>query len=164
MFPKAKSIHLVGTDRPEATMIYSGFFNEVTKQNRKNILTNILIIKIWNIPRSKLVIQILAANPLNPVKLTLVSPDPANQQLAQVHFTGIYFVWNCTVHSTPIKNERTMTPTKLIYNFMFYVFRIVLRPRPCWFTRGASWPPGVASTTISGTSKYGLRIEIQEFN
>ena len=26
---KAKSIHLVGTDRPEATMIYSGFFNEV---------------------------------------------------------------------------------------------------------------------------------------
>jgi len=51
---KAKSIHLVGTDRPEATMIYSGFFNEI-----------------------------LAANPLNPVKLTLVSPDPANQQLAQ---------------------------------------------------------------------------------
>jgi len=51
---KPKSIHLMGTDRPEATMIYAGFFTEI-----------------------------LAANPLNPIKLTLVSPDPANQQLAQ---------------------------------------------------------------------------------
>ncbi|XP_023327013.1 putative protein MSS51 homolog, mitochondrial [Eurytemora carolleeae] len=51
---KAKSIHMVGTDRPEATMIYSGFFTEI-----------------------------LAVNPTNPIKLTLVSPDPANQQLAQ---------------------------------------------------------------------------------
>jgi len=51
---KPKSIHLVGTDRPEATMIYSGFFTEI-----------------------------LMANPLNPIKITLVSPDPANRQLAQ---------------------------------------------------------------------------------
>ena len=51
---KPKSIHLVGTDRPEATMIYAGFFTEI-----------------------------LAANPLNPIKMTLVSPDPANRQLAQ---------------------------------------------------------------------------------
>merc|ERR1711997_349848 len=42
-----------GTDRPEATMIYAGFFTEI-----------------------------LAANPINPIKLTLVSPDPANKQLA----------------------------------------------------------------------------------
>merc|ERR1711944_271316 len=49
-----KSVHLVGTDRPEATMIYAGFFHEI-----------------------------LAANPLNPIKLTLVSPDEANHQLAQ---------------------------------------------------------------------------------
>ena len=50
---KPKSIHLMGTDRPEATMIYAGFFTEILK-----------------------------ANPLNPIKLTLVSPDPANKQLA----------------------------------------------------------------------------------
>jgi len=50
---KPKSIHLMGTDRPEATMIYAGFF-----------------------------IEILNANPGNPIKMTLVSPDPANQQLA----------------------------------------------------------------------------------
>merc|ERR1711899_464384 len=49
-----KSVHLVGTDRPEATMIYAGFFHEI-----------------------------LAANPLHPIKLTLVSPDEANRQLAQ---------------------------------------------------------------------------------
>jgi len=51
---KPKSIHLMGTDRPEATMIYAGFFTEI-----------------------------LAANPINPIKITLVSPDPANKQLAQ---------------------------------------------------------------------------------
>ncbi len=45
-----KSVHLVGTDRPEATMIYAGFFHEI-----------------------------LAANPLHPIKLTLVSPDQANR-------------------------------------------------------------------------------------
>ncbi len=45
-----KSVHLVGTDRPEATMIYAGFFQEI-----------------------------LAANPLHPIKLTLVSPDEANR-------------------------------------------------------------------------------------
>ena len=50
---KPKSIHLMGTDRPEATMIYAGFFTEI-----------------------------LQANPINPIKLTLVSPDPANKQLA----------------------------------------------------------------------------------
>lgn len=49
-----KSVHLVGTDRPEATMIYAGFYHEI-----------------------------LACNPLNPIKLTLVSPDPANQQLSR---------------------------------------------------------------------------------
>ena len=49
-----KSVHLVGTDRPEATMIYAGFYHEI-----------------------------LAANPLSPIKLTLVSPDDANQQLAK---------------------------------------------------------------------------------
>ena len=48
-----KSVHLVGTDRPEATMIYAGFYHEI-----------------------------LASNPLNPIKLTLVSPDEANRQLA----------------------------------------------------------------------------------
>merc|ERR1711863_252207 len=37
-----KSVHLVGTDRPEATMIYAGFYHEI-----------------------------LASNPLNPIKLTL---------------------------------------------------------------------------------------------
>ena len=49
-----KSVHLVGTDRPEATMIYAGFYHEI-----------------------------LASNPLNPIKLTLISPDDANQQLAK---------------------------------------------------------------------------------
>eukprot|EP00096_Caligus_rogercresseyi_P000148 TRINITY_DN1040_c0_g1_i1.p1 TRINITY_DN1040_c0_g1~~TRINITY_DN1040_c0_g1_i1.p1 ORF type:complete len:405 (+),score=130.91 TRINITY_DN1040_c0_g1_i1:114-1328(+) len=49
-----KSVHLVGTDRPEATMIYAGFYHEI-----------------------------LASNPLHPIKLTLVSPDDANQQLAK---------------------------------------------------------------------------------
>jgi len=49
-----KSVHLVGTDRPEATMIYAGFYHEI-----------------------------LASNPLNPIKLTLISPDEANRQLAQ---------------------------------------------------------------------------------
>ena len=39
-----KSVHLVGTDRPEATMIYAGFYHEI-----------------------------LASNPLHPIKLTLVS-------------------------------------------------------------------------------------------
>lgn len=50
----AKSVHLVGTDRPEATMIYAGFYHEI-----------------------------LASNPAHPIKLTLVSPDEANRQLAQ---------------------------------------------------------------------------------
>lgn len=49
-----KTVHLVGTDRPEATMIYAGFYHEI-----------------------------LASNPLNPIKLTLISPDDANQQLAK---------------------------------------------------------------------------------
>lgn len=49
-----KSVHLVGTDRPEATMIYAGFYHEI-----------------------------LASNPLHPIKLTLVSPDDANRQLSQ---------------------------------------------------------------------------------
>ena len=40
---KPKSVHLMGTDRPEATMVYTGFFTEI-----------------------------LAAHPLNPLKLTLV--------------------------------------------------------------------------------------------
>ena len=51
---KPKSIHLMGTDRPEATMIYAGFFTEI-----------------------------LAANPLNPIKLTMVSPSAGNRQLAK---------------------------------------------------------------------------------
>lgn len=49
-----KTVHLVGTDRPEATMIYAGFYHEI-----------------------------LASNPLHPIKLTLISPDEANQQLAK---------------------------------------------------------------------------------
>lgn len=49
-----KSVHLVGTDRPEATMIYAGFFHEI-----------------------------LAANSAHPIKLTLVSPDQANATLAK---------------------------------------------------------------------------------
>lgn len=49
-----KSVHLVGTDRPEATMIYAGFYHEI-----------------------------IVSNALNPIKLTLVSPDDANHQLAQ---------------------------------------------------------------------------------
>ena len=49
-----KTVHLVGTDRPEATMIYAGFYHEI-----------------------------LASNPNNPIKLTLVSPDEANHQLSQ---------------------------------------------------------------------------------
>jgi len=49
-----KSIHLVGTDTPEATMIYAGFYTEM-----------------------------LACNPLNPIKLTMVSPSAGNRQLAK---------------------------------------------------------------------------------
>jgi len=64
---KPKSIHLMGTDRPEATMIYAGFFTEI-----------------------------LAANPLNPIKMTLVSPDPANKQLAS----------DCGPKSPMLINER----------------------------------------------------------
>ncbi len=45
-----KTVHLVGTDKPEATMIYGDFFHEI-----------------------------LAANPLHPIKLTLISPDEANK-------------------------------------------------------------------------------------
>merc|ERR1711936_636843 len=61
---KPKSIHLMGTDRPEATMIYAGFFTEI-----------------------------LAANPIN---MTLVSPDPANKQLAS----------DCGPKSPMLINER----------------------------------------------------------
>lgn len=49
-----KSIHLVGTDTPEATMVYAGFY-----------------------------IEILNSNPLNPIKLTMVSPSAGNRQLAK---------------------------------------------------------------------------------
>jgi len=49
-----KSIHLVGTDTPEATMVYAGFY-----------------------------IEILNCNPLNPIKLTMVSPSAGNRQLAK---------------------------------------------------------------------------------
>lgn len=51
---KPKSVHLVGTDTPEATMIYAGFY-----------------------------VEILNTNPLNPIKLTLVSPSSGNRQLAK---------------------------------------------------------------------------------
>merc|ERR1711892_626074 len=51
---KPKSIHLVGTDTPEATMIYAGFYTEI-----------------------------LSCNPLNPIKLTMVSPSAGNRQLAK---------------------------------------------------------------------------------
>jgi len=51
---KPKSIHLVGTDTPEATMIYAGFY-----------------------------IEILNCNPLNPIKLTMVSPSAGNRQLSK---------------------------------------------------------------------------------
>eukprot|EP00088_Acartia_fossae_P002490 TRINITY_DN11005_c0_g1_i1.p1 TRINITY_DN11005_c0_g1~~TRINITY_DN11005_c0_g1_i1.p1 ORF type:complete len:399 (-),score=115.65 TRINITY_DN11005_c0_g1_i1:427-1623(-) len=51
---KPKSIHLVGTDTPEATMVYAGFY-----------------------------VEILNTNPLNPIKLTLVSPSAGNRQLAK---------------------------------------------------------------------------------
>jgi len=49
-----KTIHLVGTDTPEATMVYAGFY-----------------------------IEILNSNPLNPIKLTMVSPSAGNRQLAK---------------------------------------------------------------------------------
>jgi len=49
-----KSIHLVGTDTPEATMIYAGFYTEI-----------------------------LCCNPLHPIKLTMVSPSPGNRQLSK---------------------------------------------------------------------------------
>lgn len=49
-----KSIHLLGTSTPEATMVYAGFY-----------------------------VEILNANPLNPIKLTLVSPSAGNRQLAK---------------------------------------------------------------------------------
>ena len=39
-------------------------------------------------------LKILAANPTNPIKLTLVSPDPANQQLAQVKLYQLKKFWN----------------------------------------------------------------------
>merc|ERR1712004_238699 len=48
-----KSIHLVGTGNIEATMIYAGFYTEL-----------------------------LSCNPLNPIKLTMVSPSAGNRQLA----------------------------------------------------------------------------------
>jgi len=51
---KPKSIHLVGTDTPEATMIYAGFYTEI-----------------------------LSCNPLHPIKLTLVSPSAGNRQLSK---------------------------------------------------------------------------------
>jgi len=51
---KPKSIHLLGTDTPEATMIYAGFY-----------------------------VEILNSNPLNPIKLTLVSPSAGNRQLSK---------------------------------------------------------------------------------
>jgi len=43
---KPKSIHLIGTDTPEATMIYAGFYTEI-----------------------------LSCNPLHPIKLTMVQAD-----------------------------------------------------------------------------------------
>jgi len=49
-----KSIHLVGTDTPEATMIYAGFYTEI-----------------------------LSCNPLHPIKLTMVSPSAGNRQLSK---------------------------------------------------------------------------------
>jgi len=49
-----KSVHLVGTDTPEATMVYAGFY-----------------------------IEILHCNPLNPIKLTMISPSAGNRQLAK---------------------------------------------------------------------------------
>jgi len=49
-----KSIHLVGTDTPEATMIYAGFYTEI-----------------------------LCCNPLHPIKLTMVSPSAGNRQLSK---------------------------------------------------------------------------------
>jgi len=48
-----KSIHLIGTGNIEATMIYAGFYTEL-----------------------------LACNPLNPIKMTMVSPSAGNRQLA----------------------------------------------------------------------------------
>ena len=41
-------------------------------------------------------IEILNANPGNPIKITLVSPDPANQQLAQDCSPKVNFVKNKT--------------------------------------------------------------------
>jgi len=49
-----KSIHLIGTDTPEATMIYAGFYTEI-----------------------------LSCNPLHPIKLTMVSPSQGNRQLSK---------------------------------------------------------------------------------
>lgn len=51
---KPKSIHLIGTDTPEATMIYAGFYTEI-----------------------------LSCNPLHPIKLTMVSPSAGNKQLSK---------------------------------------------------------------------------------
>merc|ERR1711887_199078 len=51
---KPKSIHLIGTDTPEATMIYAGFYTEI-----------------------------LSCNPLHPIKLTMVSPSAGNRQLSK---------------------------------------------------------------------------------
>jgi len=51
---KPKSIHLIGTDTPEATMIYAGFYTEI-----------------------------LSCNPLHPIKLTMVSPSLGNKQLSK---------------------------------------------------------------------------------
>jgi len=51
---RAKSIHLMGTDTQEAAMIYAGFTCEI-----------------------------LHANPLNPIKLTMVSPNQGNKQLSK---------------------------------------------------------------------------------
>ena len=52
---KPKSIHLMGTDTQEAAMIYAGFTCEI-----------------------------LHANPLNPIKLTMVSPNAGRTEVGGV--------------------------------------------------------------------------------
>jgi len=62
-----KSLHLVGTGNIEATMIYAGFYTEM-----------------------------LSCNPLNPIKLTMVSPSAGNRQLAK----------DCSPSNPMLINER----------------------------------------------------------
>ena len=74
-----KSIHLMGTGQQEASMIYAGFYTEI-----------------------------LSCNPLNPIKLTMVSPSSGNRQLAK----------DCSPSNPMLINDRFAKPTQFIAKYI----------------------------------------------